>query len=211
MNETQQPVIKNALGENWENLSDIVKQHYDITPGKPSNMVIKGIMDEVYHPPIAKLFLLPGRIFGALVPYKGKNIPTEVKNWTTAENQAAMFWYRTLVFPNKAPVIFKSRMEHIKDNEIIEYVRFGMGIRMAMSEKDGALIFKSIGYVWKIGGIKIPIPTWAILGDAEIIEKAMPDNRFYIDFNMIHPVFGKTFSYSGIYSIASRDNDYSGS
>jgi hypothetical protein len=82
---------------------------------------------------------------------------------------------------------------------------------MAMSEKDGALVFKSIGYVWKIGGIRIPIPTWAILGDAEIIEKAMSDNRFYIDFNMIHPLFGKTFSYSGVYSIASTDNDCRGS
>jgi hypothetical protein len=211
LNETQQPVIKKALGENWDKLSDIVKQHYDITPGKPSSMVIEGIMDEVYHSPIAKLFLLPGRIFGALVPYKGINIPTEVKNWTTAENKAAMFWYRTLVFPNKAPVIFKSRMEHIKDNEIIEYVRFGMGIRMAISENDEALIFKSIGYVWKIGGFKIPIPTWAILGDAEIIEKAMPDNRFYIDFNMIHPLFGKTFSYSGVYTIETTDNVYHGS
>lgn len=211
LNEMQQPVIKKALGEHWDKLSDIVKQHYDITPGKPSSMVINGIMDEVYHSPVAKLFLLPGRIFGALVPYKGINIPTEVKNWTTTENKAAMFWYRTLTFPNKAPVIFRSRMEYIKEDEIIEYVRFGMGIRMAMSEKDGALVFKSIGYVWKIGGIRIPIPTWAILGDAEIIEKAMSDNRFYIDFNMIHPLFGKTFSYSGIYSIASTDNDYSGS
>jgi len=205
LQETPQPVIKKALGDDWDKLADVVKQHYDITPGTPSNMVIKGIMDEVYHSPVAKLFLLPGRIFGALVPYRGKNIPTEVKNWTTAENKTAMLWHRTLAFPNKAPVIFRSRMEHIKNDEIIEYVRFGMGIRMRMSEKDGALIFRSIGYVWKIAGIKFPIPTWAILGNAEIIEKALPDNRFYIDFNMIHPLFGRTFSYSGEYSIATMD------
>lgn len=198
---TQQPVIKQALGESWEQLDDIVKRHYDIIPGKPSKMIIKGVMDEVYHSSIAKLFLLPGRLFGALVPYKGKKIPTEVRNWTTAENTAAMFWHRTLDFPNKAPVIFKSRMEHIKGDEIIEYVQFGMGIRMQMSIKEGALIFKSIGYVWNIAGIKIPIPTWAILGDAEIIEKAISDKEFFIDFNMVHPVFGRTFSYRGAFSI----------
>ncbi|MFC1748302.1 DUF4166 domain-containing protein [Pseudomonadota bacterium] len=195
------PVIKQALGKHWDALAPIVKRHYDITPGEASKMIIRGTMDEVYHSPIAKLFLLPGRIFGALVPYKGKNIATEVCNWTTQENNKAMFWHRTLDFPNKPPVIFRSRMEHINNDEIIEYVRFGMGIRMRMSVHNGALKFASIGYVWKIGRIKIPIPTWAILGNAEIIEKAISDDSFYIAFNMTHPLFGKTFSYSGTFSI----------
>ncbi len=198
----KQPVIKEALGSDWEDLAEIIKQHYDITPGKPSNMIIKGDMDEVYHSPIAKLFLLPGRIFGALVPYKGKNIPTKVRNWTTTEDNLSMFWHRTLEFPNKSPIIFKSRMEYIEGDEIIEYVRYGMGIRMQMSVKDSALIFKSIGYVWKIGPLMIRIPTWAILGDSEITEKAISNNKFFIDFKMTHPVFGRTFSYSGTFHIS---------
>lgn len=201
LKEKQQPVIKKALGDDWDDLADLVKQHYDITPGESSGMIIRGVMDEVYHSAIAKLFILPGRIFGALVPYKGKKIPTEVRNWTTDDNHAAMFWHRTLQFPNKPPVIFESRMEYIEGDEIIEYVRYGMGIRMRMSVKDSALVFRSVGYIWKIGGIKISIPAWAILGDAEITEKSISDNQFFIDFHITHPLFGKTFAYSGIYSI----------
>ncbi len=196
-----QPVIKRALGEQWDELDAIVKQHYDITPGNDSAMVIRGIMSEVYHSKIAKLFLLPGRLFGALVPYRGKDIPTEVKNWTTEDNLSAMFWYRTLIFPNKAPVIFRSRMEHIDGNEIIEYVKFGMGIRLHAYSKNGALHFRSKGYVWKVGPITLPIPNWAILGDAEIVEKSISDTVFFIEFNMIHPLFGKTFSYTGTFAI----------
>jgi len=197
----QQPVIKKALGDNWNDLAEIIKRHYDITPGTSSNMIVRGVMDELYHSVIAKLFILPGRIFGALVPYKGKKIPTEVHNWTTGDNNVAMFWHRTLQFPNKSPVIFKSRMEHIKDDEIIEYVRYGMGIRMRISVKDRALVFRSIGYIWKLGGIKIPIPAWAILGNAEITEKSVSDDQFFIDFHITHPLFGRTFAYSGLYSI----------
>ena len=198
----KRPVIKEALGSNWEDLAEIIKQHYDITPGKSSNMMIKGDMDEVYHSLIAKLFLLPGRIFGALVPYKGKNVPTKVRNWTTTEDNSSMFWHRTLEFPNKPPIIFQSRMEYIEGDEIIEYVRYGMGIRMRVSVKDSALIFKSIGYVWEIGPLMIRIPTWAILGDSEITEKAISSNKFFIDFNMTHPIFGRTFSYSGTFHIS---------
>lgn len=206
MSSNKRPVIKQALGKNWDDLDDIVKQHYEMTSGESSEMTIKGVMDEVYHSNIAKLFLLPGRFFGALVPYKGRNIPTEVRNWTSEEDCKAMFWHRTLDFPNKAPLIFASRMEHIKDDEIIEYVRYGMGIRMSMSVDDGALIFKSKGYVWKIGGISIPIPTWLILGEAKIIEKGTAVDKFYINFEMVHPLFGKTFSYSGHFYITDDNN-----
>jgi len=205
MSNNIQPVIKQALGDNWTQLADIVKQHYEITPGASSELTIEGVMDEVYHSTIAKLFLLPGRIFGALVPYKGRNIPTSVRNWTTEDNNKAMFWHRTLDFPDKPPLIFSSRMEHIKGDEIIEYVRFGMGIRMSISVDNGALVFNSKGYVWNIGGIRLPIPAWLILGDARIIEKATAGNKFYINFEMIHPLMGKTFSYSGTFSITDND------
>ena len=201
MPNTSQPVIKKALGENWEQLATIVKRHYDITPGEDASMTIKGVMEEVYHSNIAKLFLLPGRIFGALVPYRGNNIPTEVRNWTTRDNASDMFWHRTLDFDNKQ-VIFASRMEHIEGNEIIEHVRYGMGIRMGMSVDRGALVFRSKGYVLNSGLVRLPIPAWLILGDAEIIEQALSEDKFRIDFNMLHPLFGRTFAYSGTFYIS---------
>ena len=203
-NTTTQPVIKKALGKHWDELSHIVKRHYDITPGKNISLTLRGEMSEVYHSKIAKLFLLPGRIFGALVPYRGKNIPTIVKNWTSGGNDKAMFWYRTLHFPNKSPVIFQSRMEHLTDNEIIEYVKYGMGIRMALFEQDSSLVFKGLGYVWKIGDLTILIPNWMILGDAVIVEKAISEEALHLNFEIVHPVFGKTFSYTGIFSILER-------
>lgn len=205
--EIQIPVIRKALGKQWLDLGDVVRRHYDISPGTSSNMLIEGSMNEVYHSLVAKLFLLPGRLFGALVPYRGRHIPTQVRNWTERDNQQAMFWHRTLQFPARATVIFRSRMEHVRGNEIIEFVRFGMGIRMLLSVRDGALVYESIGYLWKIGGLSLPIPGWAILGNAVIIEKAFSDREFDIDFIIRHPVFGRTFAYSGRFSITASDGD----
>lgn len=196
-----QPVVKHALSSSWESLDRVVREHYDMTPGTPSSIIIQGTMSEVYHSNIAKLFLLPGRIFGALVPYKGKQISTEVKNWTTQDNHQAMFWYRTMHFPGKAPVTFKSRMEHTTSNEIIEFVKYGLGLRLLITVENGALIFKSKGYIWNIGNLSLHIPNWMILGDAQITEKAISDTEFFIDFDIQHPLFGKTFSYSGIFKI----------
>ncbi len=194
-------IMQRALGAEWDNLDDIVKRHYAMAPGTPADMTIHGTMDRVFHSNIAKLFLLPGRIFGALVPYQGRDIPTEVRNWTKEDDSKAMFWHRTLQFPGRPLTEFKSRMEYAGGDEIVEYVKYGLGIRMRMSVEDGAMVFTSVGYVWDSGMAQLPIPTWAILGDAQIIERAVSEKEFYIDFTMIHPLFGKTFSYSGTFSI----------
>jgi hypothetical protein len=200
-NDKPQPVIKQALGGHWNQLSHIIKQHYNICPGENTSLTLRGEMSEVYHSKIAKLFLLPGRIFGALVPYRGKNIPTVVKNWTSSSNSKAMYWYRTLHFPNRSPVIFQSRMEHLKENKIVEYVRYGLGIRMALFEEDQALVYKSQGYILKLGELKLTIPDWMILGHARIVEKALTEKMLHLDFEIVHPLFGKTFSYTGVFSI----------
>ncbi|MES9901773.1 MAG: DUF4166 domain-containing protein [Sedimenticola sp.] len=199
--DNKQPVIKQALGKQWDELAIPVKQHYDISPGTDSKRVIRGVMSEVYHSNIAKLFLLPSRLFGALVPYKGKNIPTEVKNWTSKQDDRAMHWHRTLTFQERAQMIFRSRMEHVCASEITEYVKFGLGIRLHAYTQDSALHFRSLGYVWTVGSLSVPIPSWMILGDVEIIEKSLSDKEFFIDFNMTHPLFGRTFSYTGTFAI----------
>lgn len=97
----EQPIsiMQQALSQQWDDLDPIVQRHYAMAPGTAVDMTLHGSMDQVFHSNIAKLFLLPGRIFGALVPYRGSDIPTEVKNWTREDNTRAMFWHRTLQFP----------------------------------------------------------------------------------------------------------------
>lgn len=92
-------------------------------------------------------------------------------------------------------------MEHLADNEIIEYVKYGMGIRMALFEENHSLVYKSLGYVLRIGRLKLPIPNWMILGNATIVERAISDTLLHLDFKIVHPLFGKTFSYAGEFAI----------
>lgn len=192
----QLPVMQQALGNSWNDLADVLKKHYGLSPGSNAELTMSGELDEVYHSNIAKIFILSGQIFGALVPYRGRHIPTTVKNWTTVDSKA-MYWHRTMLFPDKPPFVFKSRMVYLQDNDIVEYVKYGMGVRMRLSVKDGALVYRGIGFIWKLGKINIPIPNWAILGDSEIIEQAISDKEFKMEFTMRHPLFGRTFAYSG--------------
>jgi hypothetical protein len=48
-------------------------------------------------------------------------------------------------------------MEHTaaRGAEVIEYVRFGIGMRLAVSAEDGALVFRDKGYIWRVAGLRI--------------------------------------------------------
>ena len=88
-------------------------------------------------------------------------------------------------------------MENGKDNEIIEYVRYNLGICMAVSERDGALCYESLGYRWDLGPLRLHIPDWLLLGKATIIERGLDERTIELSFDIHHPVFGRTFTYSG--------------
>lgn len=75
-----EPVLKRALGSVWDQLHPLVRRHYDVNPGTEQRVTLRGIMDEVHHSTAAKAFLLCERMFGALVPYRGRNVPVEVCN-----------------------------------------------------------------------------------------------------------------------------------
>lgn len=194
------PVIRQALGSAWEDLHPTVRRHYDLTPGEASETVLQGTMREISHSRVAKLFLLPGRIFGALIPWQGENIPATVRNWTLADDAENLYWHRRFIFPRKGAVTFSSRMVYPGGREIIEYVKFGLGIRMRLSVEKNSLVYRSLGYQWDIGHLSVRFPDWLILGTGTIVERGLSDDEFEMDFQMHHPWFGRTFAYSGVFS-----------
>lgn len=196
----QKPVIARALGTDWDRLAPVVRRHYDLMPGQDTRCTCEGVMLEVHHATILKPFLWIGRLIGALIPYRGTNVPTTVRNWTT-QTRDAMFWYRTFRFPEKPPIVFRSRMEHVGHDEIVEFVRFGIGIRMRLSVVNGELRFDDRGYVLKLGSLLLPLPLRWLLGTAVITERAVNDTTLSLDFDIHHPLVGRTFAYRGTFTL----------
>jgi len=200
-------VIGRAQGEDWMTLHPVLRQHYGIVPGSDRQLLMTGTMTHIDHSLFAKLLLLPGRIFGALIPYRGTDIPATVRNWTTTTDPQSMFWRRRFQFPQGREAIFASRMAHIDADEIIEYVRFGLGIRMRLSVVHGALVYRSNGYQWDIGRFRLRFPDWLALGTGEIRETGLTDSIFEMSFVMHHPLFGRTFSYAGHFELSQVADD----
>lgn len=193
------PIMHRALNEGWNRLGGVVRRHYDVTPGTEDVVVMNGIMT-VYHSRLAYPFLLVGRIIGALIAEKGEDVPVRVRNWCRP-GSPAMHWHRTFHFPGGLPLVFASRMEYLEGDEIIEYVGFGLGVRLRLTEDNGALVFDSRGYEWALGPLRVRLPDWVFLGKTRIRETPIDDRRFRVEFTMRHPLLGETFGYNGEFSL----------
>lgn len=195
-----QAPIKTALGEDWERLHPVIQRHCDLPPDAEKTCQAIGRMD-VTISGLGRVFVMVSRLFDALVPYAAKQITILVKN-SFSKTGDVMYWHRTFNYPDHRPVVFQSRMVHESNNVIVEYVRFGLGIRMALSIEEDALRYDSRGYLWDLRIVRLYIPDWLLMGKAIIREIPIDDEGFKVEFEIDHPWWGRTFGYRGQFKLA---------
>ena len=193
-------VFEKILADSWADLGAVIQRHYFLRPFSDDYICVSGEMSEIYHSLIAKLFLPIGMLFGAVVPYRGKNVPIDV-HYAASEKNANLYWDRVFRFSEKKHFHFRSFMEPVSDNEVIEFVRFGVGMRLKVTAENGAIVFRDAGYVWRMFGRNIPIPVGLFLGRAYVEERPIDENRFGMKMTLEHPVFGVMFRYEGEFSL----------
>lgn len=181
-------LMQRALGAEWDKLPSALKAHYRF-----GTTVDTGHMD-IEYPKFMQPLLSMLRIVGALVDRSGRNIPTSVEKSVVGECQ---FWRRTIAYPNGRVVHFNSYWVSAGGNEVIEYVNPYLGLKMAPWVEDDRLHYRGVHFVVKLGPVLIPMPEWLVLGHTTILEKAIDETHFEMDFRLTHPVFGQVFRYSG--------------
>lgn len=201
------PVFEQVLGPQWERLGAVVRRHYTMAPYSADHVCVHGTMDEVHHARWARMLMPLGRLFGALVPHAGRAVPIEV-HYRCRPDDAQLHWDRIFRFEGRAPFHFRSRMALARGKgEVIEYVRFGLGLRLAVSAEDGALVFRDRGYVWRLfGGLHLPLPLGLLMGTAYVEERPDPQDGECFSMRMVlrHRWFGDVFRYSGRFRLPVR-------
>lgn len=192
-----EPIFKKIFGEQWDNLPPVMLKHYSLRPYSEDMVTIKGKM-HIDYSLIFTLFLPLLRIANILVPYKGKDIPTTVYLKSKVDSNA-FYFYRNLFFPGKKPYSFCSQATHLKDNEIIEYVRFAIGLHMRCYYNSKQVIWEHIRYVWKLFGCAIPLPITFIVGKVYVDKYALTDNTFALHMKIQHPLWGTLYTYEGAF------------
>lgn len=195
----KEPIFKSIFGNAWEALPPAIHKHYANRPYSEDVIIAKGHLD-ITLSPMARLLSPLFRFFGTLVPYSGENIPVTVY-FRSNKHSSAFHFDRHFFFPGKEPCYFRSRMEQIQGNNIVEFMRFGLGWRMHTLWDGKKVILQHQSYVLKFLGALIPLPLSFLVGKGYAEEEAVSDNAFRMQMQLTHPVFGTIFAYKGVFTI----------
>lgn len=180
-------IMQRALGAQWNDLATALKAHY-----MPAANRDVGVLSVEY--PSAMQWPLNGlRLLGTLINQRAQQVPTQVSKWMVGEQQQ---WRRRVELPTQV-MSFDSTWQYCGGNELIEYVKPYLGLKMAVSVQDGKLYYVGRSYILKLGSILIPIPEALVLGHTTIEEIGVDDEHFTMDFRLTHPLFGQIYRYSG--------------
>ena len=189
--------IAQALGEDFHNLHTAVRKHY----AKPT-IEVSGTMDFVHvKNTIKPLAVVSYRLFHAPVPHSGRDVEVTVHNYV--DDSGAMRWVRTFFKNASFPgvVTFTSHMVCSGDHKIIEFTRYGVGVKGDLSvDADGSLVYDMRKYVVRMPflGLILRLPTWlSPFGGGRTKEIGEAEDSFRIEFEMTHPIFGRTVAYIG--------------
>ncbi len=187
-------LMQHALGEDWHNLPPALQAHYRF--GKTTDC---GYMN-IEYPRFMQPYLNLLRLFGALINRSGRQVSTNVEKSVVGERQ---YWRRTITYPDGKEVYFNSFWVSAGCNQVIEFVNPVLGLQMAVYVEDGRLHYRGVRFVAKLGKLLLPIPEWLVLGHTTIIEEAVDESHFIMDFRLTHPLLGQVFRYSGKFEATS--------
>lgn len=190
-------LMQQALGADWDKLPPALQFHY--REGVSTDV---GHMD-IEYPRFMQPILTVLSALGALLNRSGEHVPTRVVKIMEGEYQA---WQRQMTFPDGEVVAFNSICVLTDTHQIIEYVNPVLGLQMAVRVEGQQLHYSGVRFIAKLGPLTINIPEWLALGHTTIVEEALDERFFTIDFRLTHPLLGQVFRYSGKFeNVAGRD------
>lgn len=115
------PIFEGIFADKWAQLPPIIKKHYSNRPFCKDKTTFTGKMDVM-----CKWYLKPFMWLSGTAPsYSAEKIDVTVNFRSSPDNDGftleRIFNYKS----KKNPHIFRTRMHHIKDNHVLEIMRYG--------------------------------------------------------------------------------------
>ena len=106
------------------------------------------------------------------------------------EGLGGQSWTRTYARKGRFPQVIHSAKCFAGRTGLEERVGGGIGMSLSVSEEGGALVFRSAGYFFAVGRIRIGLPRALMPGDMEIVHEDEGDGGFLFKLTLRHPRLG---------------------
>ncbi len=206
LNLKSEPIFCSVFGESWNDLPPVLQKHYANRPYTDDELIVDGKLDIMCKGPI-KLLGPILKLMGQIPARNEKEVPVTVRFKSDPDSKAFHF-LRIFSFRNHTPYKFNSRMQQIRDNEVVEIMSFGLGWKVCFLWDGEKIIMKHSGYALKLFGHLIPLPLNLLMGKGYAEEKAIDENTFEMMTHITHSWWGKVYEYKGRFKIRAAPDSH---
>lgn len=186
----------------WARLPVAVRRRFAVHPRVGAPIHYAGVMHTVACTRLGFAVAQLCRLIGTpLAPWPGREVPTDIV--LRAEPATRGIAWERLYRYDHGRVLVRSTKRLADDGALLEVVGAGIGMRLAVFERDGALHFRSQRYFWDLGPWfgpwRLPLPDLLTPGVAHVVHTDRGAGRFRFEMTFTHALLGVTFHQIGTF------------
>ena len=185
--------FRDLVGETaWRRLPRPVQARFEreLAPGESA--VYVGEVAETRMTVVGWLWAQVARLAGSPLPLRSISRAAAAVVVTEDMERAGQAWTRLYHEKGRPPQVIRSTKRFAGPTGLEECVGAGIGMALAASVEDRAMVFRSLEYFWRIGGRRLHIPGWLTPGRIAVIHREERQGRFSFTLIVVHPLFGET-------------------
>ncbi len=131
------------------------------------------------------------RLVGSPLPrWRDAHVPAVV-SVTEDVRSGGQIWTRVYARKGGFPQVIHSAKRFAGTTGLEEHVSRGVGMALTVHQENGALVFRSAHYFFRIGPVRLTLPAWFTPGALVVTHTEEGGGRFSFLLEVVHPAFGR--------------------
>jgi hypothetical protein len=177
-------------GTSWTQLPAPIRRRFSRHLAEGQRIVYLGDVAATHMTIVGRLVAQLARLVGAPLPLEsGGCVPVTVIV-TGSERLGGQVWTRIYERARGFPQVIQSVKRFGGATGLEEIVARGVGMRLRLSVRDRALVFRSAGYFIRCLGVQLSLPIWLTPGVIEVVHREESSGRFSFSLSVTHSLAG---------------------
>jgi Domain of unknown function (DUF4166) len=173
-------------GDSWRHLPAPIRRRFSRHLADGERLVYLGEVAATHMTLAGRLIAQLARLVGAPLPLEtGGCVPVTVIV-TGSERRCGQVWTRIYDRDRGLPQVIQSLKRFGGATGLEEIVARGVGMRLKLGVRDGALVFRSAGYFIRCLGVQLSLPHWLTPGVIEVVHREESCGRFSFSLSVTH-------------------------
>lgn len=175
----------------WQSLPAPIRRRFSKRVAGGESAVYAGEVVATRLTRVGWLFAQLARLCGGPLPLSALQGVPAVVSVTEDMVTGGQIWTRLYARCNGFPQIIHSSKRFSGPTGLEEYVGRGIGMELMVHAEQGALLFRSARYFFRLGRLTLHLPAWLTPGALTVGHTELGEGRFTFTLDVDHPFFGR--------------------